>query len=274
MTKIFIATPAHGEVFYAPYVQSLVRLQKVIDKSGWDSNFATVAYFDICESRNYLLTRWFDKTDATHLLFIDADMGFDPQAVVQMLALNKPLAGVIYPKRQIDLGRLAALAAQGENAERAIASAHEFIQRPIRGRTARRDKGFVEVEACGTGLMLIRRDCIETMLQKMPELSHRQSGRGSPFSRDLARMIRAFDFLTVDGARLSDDYSFCHRWRQCGGEIWAGADQTITHVGPYHFRARFSDARRPGPRIRVGQIAKPRAGGNGAKAGDAAKPET
>ena len=131
MTKILIATPAYGEMFYTPYVRSVIQLQRLLARQKWDILFASIAYADIVESRNFLLTHWYDKTDATHLLFIDADMGYDPQLIIDMVGLGKPVVGVVSPKRQIDLQRLASLAAKGENAERAIARAHNFLLRPI-----------------------------------------------------------------------------------------------------------------------------------------------
>lgn len=239
-------------MFYTPYVHSVVRLQGHIARNKWQLTFASISYADIVESRNSLLTHWYDKTDATHLLFVDADMGYDPQAVVDMVRLDRPLVGAIYPKRQIDLDRMAKLAAEGTPPERARAQALEFIvRRNAKSRLIDR-QGFISVDACGTGLLLIRRDCVATMLQKMPQLSDPHAPKHSPFARSLTRLIRAFDPVTVDGARLSEDFSFCHRWRQSGGEIWASATHAITHVGLQRFTGRYRDA--SGPRIRVGRL--------------------
>jgi hypothetical protein len=69
----------------------------------------------------------------------------------------------------------------------------------------------------------------------------------------LPRLIRAFDPLVrEDGARLSEDFAFCHRWRTlCGGEVWASVAHQITHVGLHHFAARYSDTDPAGPRVVV-----------------------
>jgi len=255
MTKITIATPAYGETFYASYVKSVLALQRMIDRRGWGSSFTTISYADVVEARNYLLTRWFDQSDATHFLFVDADMGFEAALVTDMLDFDKPLVGIIPPKRQIDLKRLASLAAKGEAAEVAIARAHDFIYRPLTDRMPKREKGFLEVEGCGAGLMLIRRDCIETMLKKLPDLSEPDSKVLSLMNKKLTRMIRAFDNLRLDNDRLSEDYSFCHRWRRlCGGEIWANVEHAITHVGIRHFQASFEpESKKPRVVINAGK---------------------
>jgi hypothetical protein len=254
MTKILIATPAYGEMFYTPYVSSLVGLQRLMARQKWEMSFISVSYADIVESRNFLLTHWYDKTDATHLLFIDADMGYEAQLVADMVQLDQPVAGVIYPRRQINLERLVERAAEGQPFERARAQAHDFIVRRGAKTGQAMRNGFVTVDGCGTGLFLIRRDCIAQMLRKMPELTDVSAPKQLPIAKTLDRLIRAFDPLIADGTRLSEDFSFCHRWRQCGGEIWANTTHEVTHVGLHRFAARYA-AR--GARISIGNLKGP-----------------
>lgn len=241
MVKIAISTPAYGEIFYTSYVESVLRLVRILERRNWSSYFTSISYADIVESRNYLLTRWFDKTAATHLLFVDADMGFDAQLVLDMISLDQPVVGVVSPKRQIDLEKLARLSADGLPTVNALAGAHTFIVKRKAGARQTNRTGFIEVDACGTGIMLIRRDCVTEMLRVLPELSDVEAGRTSPLAKNFSRLIRAFDPLFVDGTRLSEDFSFCHRWRQCGGQIWANTAHQITHVGLHRFTARYSD---------------------------------
>jgi hypothetical protein len=242
--KLFVATPAYGETVYTPYLRSMLQLQRALLKRGDTMTHVAISYAEVSEARNFLLTQWYDKSDASHILFVDADMGFDQQLVFDMLALNKPVVGTIYPRRQLDLPRLAQAAGGGGKAEEAIARGHDFILRALPAGKGRRQKGFMEVAGVGAGLLLVSRACIAQMLKKLPALDDKSAKKFSPLARDLDRLIRAFDPLTLPGgARLSEDYAFCHRWQQeCGGEIWARFDKAITHVGPYHFSASYADA--------------------------------
>jgi hypothetical protein len=240
-TTIAICTPAYGEVFYTPYVESIIRLVRACERRRWQTLFGTVSHADIVEARNFLLTYWFDKTEATHLLFVDADMGFDPQLIVEMIELDKPVVGAAYPKRSLDLKKVIEAAASGAKAERAVVEGLEFVVRSPHD-DAKQLKGFIPVEGCGAGILLIQRACIERMLEVIPQLSDAKAKRNSPLARTLDRLIRAFEIVHVDGARLSEDYSFCHRWRQdCDGEIWAASHHEVTHVGLRHYKGRFSD---------------------------------
>ena len=76
-----IATPAYGEIFYAPYVHSVLALAKLAHRDKWDFIFETISYAEVSEARNYLATRFFDKTDATHLLFVDDGRRVDGRGV-------------------------------------------------------------------------------------------------------------------------------------------------------------------------------------------------
>jgi hypothetical protein len=241
--KITVATPAFGEMFYTPYVQSVLKLQNALHQRKWSMAYSSVGYAYVGDARNYLLTQWFDKSDATHLLFVDADMGFEPQLILDMIEFNKPVSGVIYTKRQVDLKKLAALAAKGEDEAHAIARAHNFIVRQLQDRQPRRIKGFMEVAACGTGIMLIQRSAIATMLKTLPDINDTDAKRTCPLAVKLDRMIRAFDIATVNGVPLLDDFAFCHRWQTlCKGELWARMDQSVTHIGLHRFGAAYSDA--------------------------------
>ena len=67
--KIFIAVPAYGETFYTPCVQSLFKLAVELNRRKLHCNLAAASYADIAETRNVLLTHWFDKKDA-RILFV------------------------------------------------------------------------------------------------------------------------------------------------------------------------------------------------------------
>ena len=167
-------------------------------------------------------------------------MGFDPALVSDMIAFDKPVVGVIYPKRTGDLDPYCDACSKGRVGRSRYSSGTRFYLPASCRPNAETGEGISGSRGCGTGLLLIRRDCITQMLKKLPELIDRRSRFPKITEKELNRLIRAFDNLHVDGKRLSEDYSFCHRWRRlCGGEIWANVNHTIAHVGLRHFDAKF-----------------------------------
>ena len=103
--------------------------------------------------------------------------------------------------------------------------------------------------------MLIKRSTINAMLKALPGINDTNAKKTSPVVGDLDRLIRAFDLIDVDGVPLVDDFAFCHRWQKlCKGEIWARADQAVTHIGLHKFAASYMDAGGGEPRITVRNV--------------------
>jgi len=238
-TRIYIGTPAYGGNFSAEYVQSLFRLLNARPKRPVEYKFSYFDYADIVTSRNYLISDFFFNNEhMTHLLFLDADMGFEPSLIADMIALNEPLVGTIYPKRRIDLKKLHA--AKDMPYEKALAHSVEFIgyvRTPMQGKGS-----FISVNHCGTGILLISRACVETMIAKLPDLVDTRRFKGLPFANKFTRIITPFDKIKTEDAEWSEDYSFCRRWTvDCGGMIWANTSSNIRHAGAMVVDTKYAD---------------------------------
>lgn len=225
-TKLFIFVPAFGQIVTATTFLTTHALQQHLLTKGVQGGISTLSFPDIAELRAMAMTIWYDTMpDSSHMLFIDADMGFPPDLVTDMLLFNEPIVGTIYPQRKHPIG----WAGSGTG------SPH----------TQRRGD-FMEVEGVGMGCTLIRRDVVDIMLAKMPHLvdtrlalhpagdTIRQAGSN--------RIIRAWEKLDLpERGLVSEDLSFCIRWRQCGGQVWANIGKRISHVGPFDYSGRYLD---------------------------------
>jgi hypothetical protein len=151
----------------------------------------------------------FLATDASHLLFVDADIGFTPDDVFRLLDSGLDVVGGVYPRK-------------------GPASGDEFDALPA-GAT-RWDGDFQTVASVGTGFMMIARAAALRITQAHPEL--RASLIDMP-SAGVPQTVMVFD-STIDPdtrAYLSDYQAFCHRWRALGGEVWADHASRLSHVG-------------------------------------------
>jgi len=224
MTSVFIAFPAFGAVNSAHTTSSLIALTKALTERGWFGGFSTMSFPVIEDLRAMFLTIWFDRLEASHILFIDADMQFDPQLVIDMIEFDQPLVGCIYPKRTLPIAW--------------VGSA--FPDRP-----QVTVKGFVEFEGVGFGVTLIRRDCMQGMIDKgnveLEPATSRTAVGNLLIDQGANRCIRAFDKVITEGRSLSEDFSFCWRHRDAGGQVWAATHHKITHVGDYGFSGRYAD---------------------------------
>ena len=91
--------------------------------------------------------------------------------------------------------------------------------------------------------MLIKRDVIEKMAEHYPETRYSASHNGLGVSS--SNLYALFDCIIDPETReyLSEDYTFCHRWRSMGGRIWLDRESRLSHIGPAEFtgdaKARF-----------------------------------
>lgn len=220
MANILVYVPGYGHQISAATFLSTHRMIPVLHAKGHSVAITTSSSPDIAEVRNVALTHWYDgMKGSSHLLMIDSDMGFPPELIVDMLALNEPMVGAIYPKKLLEIEWAAS--GWGESAN-AGGKGH-----------------FMKVRGLGMGCFLIRRDAIATMIEKMPEILDTELQE--PALHPEGRVIRAFDPMrNAEGRRMSEDISFCYRWELCGGEIWGAGGYEIEHVGMHSFKACYA----------------------------------
>lgn len=226
-SSLFIFVPAFGQMVTATTFLTTHALQQHLASKGIQGGISTLSFPDIAELRAMAMTIWYDTMPAsTHMLFIDADMGFPPDMVSDMILFNEGVVGTIYAQRKLPLS----WAGSGTGASV----------------TERRGQ-FMEVEGVGMGCTLIRRDVVTTLLEKMPHLIDTRLAlhpAGDTIRNAGAnRLIRAFEKLDLpERGVVSEDLSFCIRYRQCGGRIWAGIGYRISHVGPFDYQGRYLDS--------------------------------
>jgi hypothetical protein len=230
--EVLIATPAYGNMVSTEYLMAVVNLLVAGLDARFGVRFASASFLP--NARNQLATAVLNDPTYTHLLFIDADMGFDPSLIGRMLSLGEPFVGCIYPQREVDLGRVVELGRQRPDLDpRQIARASLGYIGELTAGGARRD-GFAEAEHVGTGILLIQRCVLERMRDAEPALwlpnaTHYQGVRGA---------LQCFSSIrTASGIVQTEDTSFSLRWRQsCGGKIWACIETgDIVHFGGSRF---------------------------------------
>ena len=236
--QLVVATPCFGGQVSAVYAASMFKLQKALRGDAGIEMKILLKDGDamITRARASLAAQFLDDPDATHLLFIDADIGFEPMQVMRLLACGAEMCAAVYPIKRIDWDRLAA----SRDAGRPAAAALHYVYEVERADAVAMRTGFAKVRYAGTGFLMIRRAALERMCAHYPDLRY-----GRDHSLDATRTSRnrfaLFDpMIDEDGVYLSEDFSFCRRWRAIGGEIWADLASRLDHVGPFVFRGDFS----------------------------------
>lgn len=220
---------------------SLVAAQQLALERGGTFHFHGESGAEIDVVRN-LIAAHFLRSDADMLLMLDADQGVSVEVLARMIDLNKPVVGCVYPRRAYHWGGVEPGAAK--DLSQLLYQAYRFVgflEEDESGRATIID-GFAKAEYVGTGIFLVRRAAFETLMRQYPELK----GRGFnvnqlPDCGDDGRWGFFNRIEQEDGAPISEDISFCRRWREGGGEIWAEVTANTTHVGLHEFNGNYLD---------------------------------
>lgn len=106
---LVIGTPCYGRLVTDLYAASLVKLVLACQKRDIRIG-VQMAGSDalITRARQNIVANFLENEAATHLLFIDADIGFEPQQVFRVMDFDAPMTAAIYPIKHIDWGKVAA----------------------------------------------------------------------------------------------------------------------------------------------------------------------
>jgi hypothetical protein len=211
-THIFLATPCYGGQLHAIYMRSLLSLADACSPRGIQLDVELSGGEALISRGRGVAMGLFLTKPASHLLFVDADIGFAPEAVFRLLDAGKELVGGAYPKKAQTPG--APLAWEVD---------------PLPGAGPAR-RGLQEVASVGAGFLLISRAAAQRMADGHPEL---RAKLGDLSGAAVPEAAMVFDNLIEpeSGRYLADHQAFCRRWRGLGGQVWADFDLGLTHLG-------------------------------------------
>ena len=238
--NLVVATPCFGGQISVHYATSLLRLQTQIRKYA---NFnLTVRFKDgdalITRARASLISQFLDDPAATHLLFVDADIGFEPEQALRLIQSGADMAAAVYPIKRIDWERVKSTIESGR--PNPGSASLRYVLEVDNPDAVTEQAGFVKVRYAGTGFLMIRRAALERMCKQYPQLKFKRDHSYDAVTPSENRYALFECMIAEDGTYLSEDFAFCKRWTDMGGEIWADLNSKLTHVGPLAFHGDLS----------------------------------
>ena len=238
--SLFIATPCYGGVLTDQYFLSVFRLSQVLMQHGINYRITTLRNESLIpRARNILTAMFLEDKNATHLLFIDADIEFEPESVLRMLALDKDIIAGAYPKKTINWDAVRQAAINGEKDLASYGADYAINMKIYDNNKVKTSFGAIEVLDASTGFFLVKKRVVEKMTLKYPELKYNNDSSIDPKFNPYCYAL--FDTMIdpKDSRYLSEDYTFCRRWQDLGGEIWVDPNTKLNHVGSYTFEGNL-----------------------------------
>ncbi len=238
MAKLYIATPMYGGQCFGYFAQSLMQLQHMCVGNRVEMAASFLFNESLIQRARNALVHGFLKTDFTLLMFIDADIHFNPADVLPMLLSDKPIICGIYPKKEINWSQIHAAALSGVPAEELRKYSGSFVVNLMDYQNEQRvDLGQpVEIWNGGTGFMMIKREVFEQLARHVPSYVNDTHDLGGNIGNERILEFFATSIEPLGERLLSEDYHFCKIWREkCGGSVWAAPWVQLAHIGTHKF---------------------------------------
>jgi len=214
---LHIGIPCYGGMVSEPTMTSFLRFVLMASQMKLNWSLDTMVNESlVTRARNNLMAKMMTNNQATHFMFIDADIRFQPESIFQMIAHDKDVIGGLYPKKALPINYVINL-------------------KP----TVTVQGDIYTVDTMGTGFLLFKRHVYEKLIVAHPECKYVDDiGLGKQYE---PMMYSIFDTIIDEkGHYLSEDWTFCRRWQAIGGEIWAHSKTLLNHVGHYEFAGDIS----------------------------------
>lgn len=210
MKKLMIATPAYDGKLNIQYALSFAETVVALKSYGIEVQpYITASGSLLVAERNRIL-EGFWKSDCTHVLMIDADLGWPAQAVLAMLEVDKEFVAGVYPAR---------------------GSQDTFLFRPVLNEDDAivNDRHLLKMNYIPAGFLLMSRGAIKKMRDKYPELYF------EPKDKEVANNPQPgyclFNTEVYKGEFWGEDFVFCRRAREAGIDIWVDPLVQFDHAG-------------------------------------------
>ena len=212
-TRVHICMPCYGGQLTEQTFMSYIKWANMARQLNLDWTVETMTNESlISRARNTLTAKFLHTKESTHLMFIDADIGWEPWHLLAMLNHQKDVVGGLYPMKSLPV---------------------KWCVNGIPGTPQDDPSGLVEVTKTGTGFLLMKREVFEK-LNAHPAVK--------PFTNDIGldpvlnvHMKTYFDTAVREGRYYSEDWTFCENWRDIGGKVYVDKRVLLRHSGSYVF---------------------------------------
>jgi len=239
-----IAVPCYDQQVTEPFFMSCIRMAMGFKDANLHFAISTITDSLISRARNNLIAKFMANPEFTHIMFIDADIGFDYEDVIKLLWHDKDIVTGSYPIKKINWNKVEQLVNEKTPTEKLMTKSLRYVVNPVQDKrgTVVVDNGAMNIYDAGTGFMLIKREVIEKMIKEYPHLKFKDD-TGS-LSREEMNWTYAFFNSYIDnetGRFLSEDYGFCRYWQDIGGSVWVDPTIDMLHLGRMKFEGRMMD---------------------------------
>jgi hypothetical protein len=212
-SRVHICMPCYGGQLTEQTFMSFIKWANTARQLGIEWTVETMTNESlISRARNTLVAKFLASPQSTHLMFIDADIGWEPWHLLALINHDVDVVGGLYPMKTMPV---------------------KWCVNGIPGAREDDPSGMIEVTKTGTGFMLIKREVFEKSNQH-PAVKSFANDIGLPVELN-QHMKTYFDTTVRENRYYSEDWTFCENWRDLGGRVFVDRRVLLRHTGTYVF---------------------------------------
>ena len=244
--KLFVATPMYGGMCNGSYTLGMIQMVSVFTQARVPFQYSYMMNESLITRARNSLANDFLATDCTHMMFIDADIGFNPADILHMINANKDIICGVYPKKEIDWVQVAKAVNEGVPPQELSKHTGAFVVNLVDDATSAQGdvNQPIQIANGGTGFMLIQRKVFEGLIGKVP--TYNNDMFLAVDTERKPKVINEFFATSIDATSgnrlLSEDYHFCKIAREQGFTVWAAPWAQLAHCGSYIFNGHLPKA--------------------------------
>lgn len=233
--NVLFAIPCYDQQITEPTMMSLIKTLMYFRDHNIKFAVATITDSLINRARNNMTAKFMSNEQFTHMMFIDADISWEPESIIKMLWHNQDVMTAAYPIKSINWELVEKNVKAEIPVDKLMEHSLRFVVNAAKDEHERNlnvVNGAVEIFDAGTGFMLIKRETILKLIEAYPELKYTDD-TGS-LSDQEKMWTYAFFNSYIDphlNRFLSEDYGFCRYWQKIGGKIWVDPLISLGHLG-------------------------------------------
>ena len=259
-TKICILTPCFGDICHVGYIKSLLTTIQVFEKLKIDIQVEFCRNDSlVTRARNNLIAKAMNDKSITHFLFIDNDISWSPEDIVKLLCHDKHIIGGVYPIKKYNWHKLLTQNSDTNNYDSIHTMKHHkdnsmisnliTDENYIRSRLVDYNLNYLDarinvtnniakVKHVATGFMMIKRTTIEKMITAFPSTKYTDDVNFLT-SDENNYAYALFDCCIENYSYYSEDWLFCNRWINMGGNIFIDVTICLDHTGLEDYKGAY-----------------------------------
>lgn len=233
--KLFIAIPCYQGNCNVTCMEAVMGTLLLCQVNNIKFKLFTLTSESLIPRARNVCASAFMKSDCSHMLFVDADIIFNPKDVLKMIHYDVDIIAGAYMKKALNFEKMKEHIALSDSIESLIEKSGSYAVNPQpEEMNLFEDTTLCKVQHAPTGFMMIKR-CVFEQMKKSNKVSSYVNDISSYQKYTDGPMWNFFPCCVINQRLVSEDYGFCNIANECDIHVFIDASVKLIHVGQFYY---------------------------------------